>query len=83
MEHHLIFCMIAPMNLVRSAPTMQIAVDVTEEMRREAESRGMPVIDYVELLIAKGQEVLQEGAAVTSAIERIRALRSAGQRARE
>jgi hypothetical protein len=55
---------------------MQIAVEITDEIRREAESRGMPVIDYVELLMAKGQRALVDESAVTSAIERIRALRA-------
>lgn len=62
---------------------MQISVDVTEEMRREAEARGLPVVDYVELLVVKGHQALTEGEAVTSAIERIRALRSKGQGGRE
>jgi hypothetical protein len=55
---------------------MQIAVEITDEIRREAESRGMPVIDYVELLMAKGQRALVDESAVSSAIERIRALRA-------
>ena len=54
---------------------MQVSVDVTDEMRREAESRGMPIIDYVDFLIAKGRQAIMDGAAVSSAIERIRALR--------
>ncbi|MGA7108952.1 MAG: hypothetical protein WBV28_02230 [Terracidiphilus sp.] len=57
---------------------MQVSVDVTEEMRRDAEQRGLPVVDYVDLLLAKGREVLGEGVAVSSAIERIRALRAKG-----
>jgi hypothetical protein len=55
---------------------MQIAVEITDEMRREAESRGMPVIDYVEMLMARGQKAVQDDSAVTNAIERIRALRA-------
>jgi hypothetical protein len=54
---------------------MQISVDVTDEMRREAESRGLPIIDYVDFLIAKGRQAMTEDAVVSSAIERIRALR--------
>jgi hypothetical protein len=53
---------------------MQVSVDVTDEMRREAETRGLPIIDYVELLIDKGRKSMGEGAAVSSAMERIRAL---------
>ncbi len=55
---------------------MQISVDVTDELRREAESRGLPVIDFVEMLIAKGRQAMQDESAVSSAIERIRALRA-------
>jgi hypothetical protein len=55
---------------------MQVSVDVTDEMRREAESRGLPIIDYVEFLIDKGRKSAGEGAAVSSAMERIRALSS-------
>ncbi len=55
---------------------MQVSVDVTDEMRREAEARGLPIIDYVELLIDKGRQSLGEGTALLSAMERIRALSS-------
>lgn len=55
---------------------MQVAVDVTDEMRREAEFHGLPVIDYVELLVARGRKAMQDESAVSSAIERIRALRA-------
>ena len=54
---------------------MQVSVDVTDEMRREAEARGLPIIDYIELLMEKGRAALNTGTAVSSAIERIRALR--------
>ena len=54
---------------------MQVSVDVTDQMRREAEARGLPVVDYVELLIEKGREALEGSAAFSSALERIRALR--------
>lgn len=56
---------------------MQIAIEVTDDMRREAEARDLPVIDYVEMLMDKGRQALQEDLAVISAIERIRALRGA------
>ncbi|MDE3187586.1 MAG: hypothetical protein KGM96_08710 [Acidobacteriota bacterium] len=55
---------------------MQVSVDVTDEMRREAEARKMPVIDYVELLVDRGRRALEDDPAVASAIERIRALRA-------
>lgn len=54
---------------------MQVSVDVTDEMRREAESRGLPVVDYIELMIQKGREGSNGESAMSSAIERIRALR--------
>jgi hypothetical protein len=54
---------------------MQVSVDVTDEMRREAEIRGMPVIDYLDLVILKGRQALNEGPALSNALERIRALR--------
>jgi len=55
---------------------MQVSVDVTDEMRREAEARDLPIIDYVEMLVAKGRRVLDDDPAVASALERIRALRA-------
>jgi len=61
---------------------MQVSVEVTEEMRREAEARGLPVIDYIELLLQKGREAFSAGSAVSSAIERIRALRGVEKTAR-
>jgi hypothetical protein len=56
---------------------MQVSIDVTNEMRREAESHGLPIIDYVEMLIEKGRQAMPVDASVSSAIERIRALRGA------
>lgn len=58
---------------------MQIPVEVTEQMCREAESRGLPMIDYVELLLARGRRALQDEDVLNSAIERIRALRATSQ----
>ena len=55
---------------------MQIPVEVTDEMRREAESRGLPLIDYVDYLVARGRRALQDESALNGAIERIRMLRS-------
>lgn len=56
---------------------MQVSVDVTDEMSHEAELRGLPVTDYIELRMEKGRAALSGGTAMSSAIERIRALRSA------
>ena len=53
-------------------------MDVTDEMRRDAEARGRPVVDYVELLLAKGRQAQREGGAVSSAMEKIHALRPGG-----
>lgn len=55
---------------------MQIAVEVTDEIRREAELRGLPLIDYVEMLVARGRRALQDETTLSGAIERIRALRA-------
>jgi hypothetical protein len=55
---------------------MQIPVEVTDEIRREAESRGLPLIDYVELLLDRGRRALQDETTLSGAIERIRALRA-------
>ncbi|MGA2673526.1 MAG: hypothetical protein ABSE99_09870 [Terracidiphilus sp.] len=55
---------------------MQIAITVSDEILREAESRGIPVIDFVESLITRGMEVALDRNSVASAIQRIRALRS-------
>jgi hypothetical protein len=54
---------------------MQVTVEVTDEIRREAEARGIPVVDFVESLVSKGLDVELARPAVMSAIERIRALR--------
>jgi hypothetical protein len=70
-------CNPLPMKVEGGRHVMQVSIEVTEEIRREAESRGLPIIDYVELLIAKGREAAEHGTAVTSAIECIRALRAA------
>jgi len=56
---------------------MQLTVTVSDEIVREAGSRGLPVIDFVETLITKGLDAVLDRPALTSAIERIRALSSA------
>ena len=55
---------------------MQISVEVTDELRREAESRGLPLIDYVEFLVDRGRRAIQDESTLSGAIERIRALRA-------
>jgi hypothetical protein len=56
---------------------MQITITVSDEIVREAGDRGMPVIDFVESLIDKGISGSKERPVLNSAIERIRALRTA------
>jgi hypothetical protein len=55
---------------------MQITVQISEEIRLAAEARKIPVVDLVEELISKGLNSQRAQPTVTSAIERIRALRS-------
>ena len=54
---------------------MQVTVTVSDTIVREAGIRGLPVIDFVESLIDKGLSAAQ--GRPDSAMERIRALRSA------
>ena len=60
---------------------MQITVTVSDaSCPRSRSARGMPVIDFVESLIDKGMLTAAESRerpVLTSAIERIRALRTA------
>lgn len=55
---------------------MQISVEITEEVRKEAIDRGVPVVDFVETLIARGLDVVLDRTPMFSAIQRIRALRA-------
>ena len=55
---------------------MQVTVEVTDEFRREAEARGLPIVDFVEMLVHKGLDVVMDRPEVNNAMERIRALRS-------
>jgi hypothetical protein len=57
-------------------PIMRITITISDAIVREAGSRGMPVMDFVESLIDKGFVERKERPVVNSAIERIRALRS-------
>jgi hypothetical protein len=54
---------------------MMVNVEVSDEIRREAESRTVPVVDFVETLIDKGFAAEKERNSVAAAMERIRALR--------
>jgi hypothetical protein len=55
---------------------MQITVTVSDAIVREAASRGIPAIDFVESLIDKGMAISIERPELSNAIERIRALRA-------
>ncbi len=59
---------------------MQITLTVSDALVREAGARGLPVVDYVELLIDKGLAASQERNSMAEAIERIRTLRGDGKR---
>jgi hypothetical protein len=56
---------------------MQITLTVSDEIVREAGDRGLPVIDFVESLVDRGFLAVKERPVLSSAIERIRALRTA------
>ena len=53
---------------------MQITLTVSDAIVREAGTRGLPVVDYLEMLIDKGMAASREPPAMSDAIERIRAL---------
>jgi len=55
---------------------MQITVTISDVVVREAGVRGLAVIDFVESLIDKGMLAPREQPVLSSAMERIRALRS-------
>jgi hypothetical protein len=64
------------MKLEGETTFMQITLTVPDEVVREAGARGLPVIDFLETLIDKGFNAAKERPVLTSAMERIRALRS-------
>jgi hypothetical protein len=55
---------------------MQVTVTVSDAIVRESGVHGLPVIDYVESLIDRGKAAAAVPPVLSSAIERIRALRS-------
>jgi len=55
---------------------MQVTVEISDEISKEAASRGIPVIDFVEMLIGRGLDAIIDRGSLNDAIERIRALRS-------
>ena len=56
---------------------MQITLTISDAIVLEAGARGLPVIDFIESLIDKGMLEPKERPVLSSALERIRALRSA------
>jgi hypothetical protein len=64
------------MNSTEGTADMQITVTVSDEIVREAGSRGLAVIDFIESLIDKGMSAAKERPVLNDAMERIRALRS-------
>jgi len=66
------------MNRAGELSAMQVTVTVSDAVIREAGTRGLPIIDFIESLIDKGLSVAPERPVVDNAIERIRALRSPG-----
>ncbi|HUX28143.1 MAG TPA: hypothetical protein VMV39_05115 [Terracidiphilus sp.] len=56
---------------------MQITVTVSDVIVREARVRGVPVNEFVETLIDKGISAADGRPVLDSAMERIRALRTA------
>jgi hypothetical protein len=57
---------------------MQITITVSDDMMRAAQARGLSLQEFVESLIDKGFSASQEKPVMSTAIERIRALRSTG-----
>jgi hypothetical protein len=57
---------------------MIISITVSDEIVREAGVRGLAVIDFVESLIDKGMSTAKQGPVLSSAMDRIRALRTTG-----
>ena len=55
---------------------MQITLTISDDIVREAGARNLAVIDFVESLVDKGLSVARERPMMSSAMERIRALRS-------
>jgi post-segregation antitoxin (ccd killing protein) len=58
---------------------MQATVTVSDELVREAAARGIPLADYVEMLIDKGVQAMRGRPELENAMARIRALRSSAE----
>ncbi len=55
---------------------MLVTVTISDEILREAQDRGMAVVEFVESLIDKGMTETMNHPALNSAMERIRELRT-------
>ena len=55
---------------------MQITVTISDDIVREAGVRGQAVTDFVESLIDKGMSAAKERPVLSSAMDRIKALRT-------
>jgi hypothetical protein len=64
------------MNRAGKTSLMFVNIEVSDEICHQAESRAIPLVDFVETLIDKGLAAEMERNSVSAAIERIRALRS-------
>jgi hypothetical protein len=64
------------MNREKRAIWMQVTITVSDDLVHEAGVRGIPVIDFVEMLIDKGIQAAHGRPELESAMERIRVLRS-------
>jgi hypothetical protein len=64
------------MNVAGEPSTMQVTVTVSDAVAREAGARGLAGVEFVESLIDKGMDASKERPVLSSAIDRIRALRS-------
>jgi hypothetical protein len=66
------------------SPPVQITVQVSDRMRRQAELQGLPVVDFYAMLISRGLEATRDPtlparspvSALLSAVDRVRSFRS-------
>jgi hypothetical protein len=55
---------------------MQITITISDDLIREAQARGIALQEFVDTLIDKGLAAVKERPVMSTAIERIRALRT-------
>jgi len=61
---------------------MQVTITVSDDIVREAKTRSLFLTDFVEMLLDKGLEVVQDRPVLNSAIDLIRNLRSTASESR-